>query len=342
MVVLDLRTNNRNTPFPKAAASQTNGSTGAAAGSTEVWASAGVELASQIVAAIQRHILTAETFSDLVEKLDAVKPRLQADASREELTVAGIDIGSVLEAFQHRVREANLETAVDFQKILSLVNESFTCIQAGDAKADERLKYFEKGLSEAAKMDSLASLRRHLSGMLEFTRQESRADLLEKDTKLKSMTEQMRQVQSVQARLRVSLPGRLEALEFLKGIIANGQPGGSVSLFAIDSLKALLARHGEAVATSILDELGRKQVQPLAPEGKLFCWSNSALALVAPLHEDGGSTLGAVPGTFEHRAFTGTRMAVFKVNVRSISLTLPRSIEEITASLEAFLKENVS
>ena len=174
---------------------------------------AGAGFISQILSAIERHVLAAESHADLVEKLERIKGQIRSDSPADTLLQQETEISSVLEVFEYRLRESQQEAAGDFQKILSLVNESFSCIQAGDEKSDERLKYFEQSLSQATKMDSLISVRRHLSGMLEFVREEGKLDRIEKDTKRHTMSEQLRHVQAVSSRLRTALPGRVEALD---------------------------------------------------------------------------------------------------------------------------------
>ena len=325
MVVLDLNGKRRSSPPGQAAfcsSEASSGSDGSLSANTSDHY--GIELTGSVLSAVQRHVLAGDSFNDLADRVDEIKARLKGMPERAVLLQSANEVGSILSAFQDRLRDSNRETAIDFQKVLSLLNENFSFIQAGDEKSEERLRYFERGLSLATRMDSLVSLRKHLSGMLEYVRKEGKLDGLEKETKLRSITEQMRQAQAAGSHLRVNMPGRPEALEYIKalGAAANGKPEGSAGLFLVDSLKALRARHGEEIAANILVELGRKQIP------------KDNIASAGLLH--------AVPSTFEHRAFTGNRMATFKVNIRSISTSLSRGPDEVAAALDRFCKENAA
>ncbi len=303
----------------------------------------GIELTNRTFCAIQRHVLTGESFNDLADQVDEIKAGLQVVPGPPELVQIANEIGSVLASFEDRVRESSRETAVDFQKVLSLLSENFSCMQAGDDKAEQRLRYFERGLSEATKMDSLVSLRRHLSGMLEYARTQGRLDVAEKETRLRSVTEQLHHAQAASSRLRVQMPGRTEALGHIKALqdACTGKLEGNAGLFVVDSLTAVRGRHGEEIASNILEELGRKEIQPLEQDGKVFCWSHSSLVLISQPKTGIASAglLHAVPSMFEHRAFIGTRVATFKVKIRSISTPLARGVDEVTATLDRFCRE---
>lgn len=351
MVVLGLNAKQKNSPLQQAecASSGESNESGCdlsrAALPVDLPGRHGIELTNRIFSAIQRHVLVGDSFNDLADQVDEVKAGLEADPEPAVLVRTANEIGSILSSFEDRVRESNRATAADFQKVLSLLSENFSCMQAGDDKAEERLRYFERGLSQATKMDSLVSLRRHLSGMLEYARTQGRLDVAEKETRLRSLTEQLHEVQAANSRLRTHMPGRAEALGHIKALQAAsiGKLEGNAGLFVVDSLTAVRGRHGEEIASNILEELGRKQIQPLEQNGKVFCWSNSSLVLISQPKTGLASAglLHAVPSTFEHRAFIGTRMATFKVKIRSISTSLARGVDEVTATLDRFCKEIV-
>ncbi len=297
-----------------------------------------------LLSTLQSRLFVGDAHQDLSVQVDQIRAQLATDSKRESSSIAA-KIDLLIETYQNRLNESSRETAVDFRRVLSLVNESFSCIQAGDERSEERLKYLESNLRQATRIDSLVSMRRHLANMLEFVRNEGRSDLTEKESRMQAMSEQLRQAQLVNMRLRVQLPSRIEALNYMRSLVAaTGKADFHVSLFAVDSLSAIRARHGEEVASNILEELGRQHVQPLSSEGRRFCWSASSLVLIWRPKVAGNSAglLCAVPPTFEHRAFTGTRVATFKVNVRSISTTLLSGLDEVTARLDRFSKETGS
>lgn len=304
------------------------------------------ELAARFAASIQQHVLAGDTFNDLAEKVEAIKTGLPSALEQDRLSESADEMSAVLASFQDRVRESSRETAESFRQILSLVNESVGCIQSGNEKSDARLKFFEEGLTQAARIDSLALLRRHLARMLDFVRQETKLDKTERDTTFRSITEQLRQAHAAGSRFRVQMPGRLEAIEHFKALLAapKVQLGTQVTLFVVDSLKALRARHGDEVASTALEELGHKQIQPFAAEGKLFCWSGTSLALTwqHAFAATPASQVDPVPSLFEHRAFIGNRVATFRMNVRFQSTPLSAGLDEVVASLDRFSKEKVA
>ena len=303
------------------------------------------DMIATLLTILQVKLFQGDSYKDLAAEAENVKARLKTASGNDISLRSSAEIETMLETYRARLQESNRQTAIDFKRILNLVNDSFGCILAGDEKSDERLKYLETNLRQATKMDSLVSLRRHLTGMLEFVRKESKLDLVEKESRL-GLSEEVRQAQLTSVRLHVQMPGRSDALNHMRDLVAASfeKADAQVTLFVVDTLKALRARHGEEIASSILEELGRKQIQPLAPEGKLFCWSASSLVLIARPRTAGNSAglLCAVPSTFEHRAFTGTRLATFQVNVRSISKALSSRVEDVTTILDRFSKETDS
>lgn len=302
----------------------------------------------RLLSALQRNVLVGDGCLDLSDSVDSLKIDLATATSDEQANGAVQGVVSLLERYQTRLAETNLEMAVNFRKVLGLVNESFSYLQAGNEKADGRLKYFEQTLNQATKMDSLVALRRHLSGMLDFVHKEGKRDVAEKDRQMSSMADQLRHAQAESARLRVHLPGRTEAIEVLRELVtktAAGEAGDTyVTVFVVDSLRALRARHGEEVASTIMEELGRKHVQPLAPEGQLFCWTGSSIVLTWK-HSFGStssSLLHPAPTTFEHRAFIGTRMATFRMTVRSTSTLVAGDFEDLLATLDLGSREKIA
>jgi hypothetical protein len=345
VVVLGLENNSRNSVGSGQTAPElVNGAAEADAVSHDDSSDArNIELTQRLLSSVQRHVLAGDAFIDLSEKLTAMRAHLgvASDPYVQARQIAELD--SVLELFQARVKESNRETALDFKKLLNLVNETFSCMQSGTEKSDARLKYLEQTLGQAAKMDSLASLRRHVSGVLDFVRQEGKRDLDEKGTQFKSVADQIRLVHEATSRFRVHMPGRAEALDHFKEVLADHGvgPETNVTLFAADSLKHLRTRHGDEIASNILEELARKEVQPLAPEGRLFCWSGTSLALTWR-HIFGSTSAGLLnpaPSVFEHRAFVGTRVATFKIAIRSGSTPVAGGLEDVISTLDRFSKE---
>lgn len=301
-----------------------------------------VELSMRVLSAIRRSVFTGEALSDLSEELEAIRKELNGAAGGEAASQSAGRVEALLATFQSRLREAQEERAADFKKVLDILNETFTHLSAGTEQSGVRLKQMEVNLSRAAKIDDLASLRGQLLKMLDYVRQESKLSQEAQPT-LETLGQQIRQAHASTSRFRVQLPNRLEALELLKEkLAARTVPDNlHLALFAADSLRALRARHGDEIGANILDELGRKQIQALSPEGKVFCWSPTSILLMWD-HRDPFTAPGDLPhhlkSPFEQRAFVGTRVATFSVAVRSLVMPATGAIEEISASLDRFWK----
>ena len=302
-----------------------------------------VEMSTRVLSAIRRSVLVGEAFVDLSEEMEGLRKSLhvESDASMASQNAARIE--TLLETFQNRVRQANVERASDFKNVLDILNETFTHLHAGSEKSDTRLKQFETDLNRAAKIDDISTLRGHLSKMLEVVRQEGKRDLDETHATLETLGQQIRQVHTATSRFRIQMLGRLEAIEDLKWEVADTKNSADLylALFASDSLRALRARHGDDIAANMLEELGRKQIQVLAPEGKVFCWSPTSLLLMWH-HSDTATAPGELPNRvkspFEYRAFVGTRVATFNVAIRSLVMQGSGTADEIVWALDRFWK----
>jgi hypothetical protein len=152
---------------------------------------------------------------------------------------------------------------------------------------------------------------------------------------------QIQQVHNAQSRFVSQLPGRNHAIEYLKPFLETIPVAGNLrmAMFAADSVRLIRERHGEEVANSIIQDLAAKQVQPLFPEGKVFCWSPNALLLVWHSQDEAtspGDTLSRLKPSYEQRAFVGTRVAVFNVALRSLIVQTKANLEELASTLDRF------
>jgi hypothetical protein len=91
----------------------------------------------------------------------------------------------------------------------------------------------------------------------------------------------------------------------------------------------------------ILQDLGRKQIQPLISESQIYEWSANALLLVWYQTDNTASSSDLIAGLrtpYQQRAFVGGRVAVFNVVLRSLAVQAHENIEETVSALDRFCK----
>jgi len=300
-----------------------------------------LELSSRLMAAICRSVLVGETFTDLSGKLEEIRKNLNVAGEREASGTAR-ETEALLQAFQHRVRQTDEETAQEFKGVLDILNNTFVQLNARSEKSDERMKHLEAGLNRVAKVDDLGSLRAQVGKMLEFVRQEAKFDQTNGKAEIDSLGSQIRQVQQSASRFRVHFATREEAIEELKSRLSSGGAAClHTALFVADSLRAVRVRHGDEIANNILEDLARKEIQSLVPGGGVFCWSPTSLLLIWD-HADVTTAPSELPGRFkapiECKAFVGTRTALFNIALRSVVRAANGSLDEIVWALDRFQK----
>jgi hypothetical protein len=300
-----------------------------------------LELSSRLMAAICRSVLVGGTYTDLSCKLEDLRKNLNV-ASEREASGTARETEAVLQMFQNRVRQTDEETAAEFKGILDILNTAFAQLNARSEKSDERMKHLETGLSRVAKVDDLGSLRAQVGKMLEFVRQETKVDQTNGKAELDSLGSQIRQAQQTSARFRTHFATREEAVDELKARLGTGADANlHTALFVADSLRAVRVRHGDEIANNILQDLGRNEIQSLAPNGAVFCWSPTSILLIWD-HADAAMAPSELPGRFkapiECKAFVGTRTAIFNIALRSMVRAASGSVDEIVWALDRFQK----
>lgn len=301
------------------------------------------DLSRKILTSVGSSFFIGEALADLSQELDTLREGLRAESGGETLASAAKHFSGLLHSFRERLRQADQERAEDFRKVLAILNEAFANLDTGGDRSDIRLRKLESSLQDATRIDDLRSLKTHLSQTLLFVRKEAEREREERKEALQALGNQISEVHKSAARFRVGLAGRDEALNELATSLKQNESGTNlyVALFVADAVPALRARHGNEIADGLLDELARKEIQALAPEGKIFCWAPHAVLLVWRSRDDRDKVrkLGNQLKTpFQYGASVGTRVATFSIALRSLIMQAGEALEQITAQLDQFAK----
>lgn len=300
-----------------------------------------LELANRQMAAICRSVFVGETFSDLAAKLEELRKNLSV-AGEPDPSKTAHKVEAILQNFQSRVRLNEQETAREFKGVLDILTNAFAQLSTRTEKSDERLKHLEAGLSRLSRTDDLGTLRSHVSRMLDFVRQESKADETSGRAELEVLSKDICKAHQFTSRYRLQIWNREQAIEDLKLRLAgDDRKTLYVGVFVVDALRALRLRHGDEIAANILQDLAQKEIQPVVPAGTVSCWSPKSILLVWN-HENAAAAPSDLPSRlkapFEHRAFVGTRTAVFTIVMRSMVRAAQGSVEEMVAAIDSFAK----
>jgi hypothetical protein len=302
------------------------------------------ELSRKILTSVGSSFFLGEALADLSQELDTLREGLRPDSSPENLASAAQRFSGLLLAFRERLRQADQERAEDFRKVLAILNEAFANLNTGGDRSDVRLRKLESSLQDATRIDDLRNLKMHLSQTLQFVRKEAEREREERRVAIQALGSQISEVHKSAARFRVGLSGRDEALAEMASSLGQNEAGTSLylALFVVDSLPALRARHGNEIADGLLDELGRKEIQTLAPNGKIFCWTPHAVLLVWRSSEDRDKVrkLGnQIKTPFQYGASVGTRVATFSIALRSLIMQAGGALDQITVHLDQFVSQ---
>jgi hypothetical protein len=299
-----------------------------------------LDVASRMLAAVRRSVLVGECFADLFEEMESIRKDLLVESGPQAVNNCAMRMEGVLAKYQNRLRQKDEERAADFRSVLAILNEAIHYLAAGSRQSENGRQQLENELTLAAQAADIAALRSHLAKILPAVRDESRRG---EDAPMDNLGPQIQQVYQAQSRFASRLPGRGSAIEYLKPLVESVSPPDDLrmAIFAMDSLRMIRDRHGEEVASTIVEDLGVKQLQPLFPESKLFRWSANALLLVWRDHDPSKAAADALAGlkpSYEQRAFVGARMAVFSITLRSLVVAARGGMENWTETCDRFAR----
>jgi len=177
--------------------------------------------------------------------------------------------------------------------------------------------------------------------VLQNVRQEATDERQQTRGVLEFLGSQIRDSEQVASRFGIGMALRQEAIDDMNSALRDTGANGNVyaTLFVADTLARLVALHGGDISDKLLQELARKEIQPLAPDGKVFRWSPTSVLLLwrsEKSHEQLRDAANTAKSLFEHQAFVSNRLVTFKVAVRSILLPVRGALDDILSNLDNF------
>lgn len=300
-----------------------------------------LEVVTRALGAIRQSVLCGEAFTDLFSEVDSIRKELHVKAGAEVASRCAQRLDEALATYQSRYRQLDIDRATDLRNVLDMLNESLSYLTSDVETSERRRRELEQSLSTASRLDDLTHIRKHLTKMLQVVREEAKADHGKAEKVIKSLGRQIQQIHRAQLRFSSVLRSRTDAVEYIASIMDAGAAATHLhlALFVADSLTVIRERHGDEAASLILQNMGHKQVQALAPEGQVFYWSTNSLLMVWE-HTDGSKPAGEVASTLkspvEQRVFVGSRVAIFNVAVRSLVIQARGTVDDLVGSLDRF------
>jgi len=288
-----------------------------------------------------RSALIGEALADIARNLDSLRESLRLDHDSVALNEAAQRFADLYAQFRDRLRRADQERAEDFRKVLGTLSEAVGYLSSGNQASGSRFQKLENSLQVAAKMEDLGTLRTHLSKVLQNVRQEATDERQQTRGVLEFLGSQIRDSEQVASRFGIGMALRQEAIDDMNSALRDTGANGNVyaTLFVADTLARLIALHGSDISDKLLQELARKEIQPLAPDGKVFRWSPTSVLLLwrsEKSHEQLRDAANTAKSLFEHQAFVSNRLVTFKVAVRSILLPVRGALDDILSNLDNF------
>jgi hypothetical protein len=302
-----------------------------------------LDLATRTMAAIRRSVVVGESFVDLFEEIDIIRKDLHVESNPDVVNQCATRLEDLLATYQKRLRQAEIDRSTELRNVLDMLNETLSYLTTGTQKTEDRRKQLETNLSLAGRIDDISSLRSYLTKILQSVRDGGREESHEAQEVIERLGRQIQQVHKAHSRFNSELPGRASAIEYLKQLWQTDPPPSNlhVALFVADSVKVIRERHGDEVASLILQDLGRKRLKDLTPTGEVFSWSQSALVLIWQHTDDtcpATDISSRLKQPLEQRAFVGTRVAIFNVMLRSLVVQARENTEEIEQILDRFVR----
>ncbi len=297
-----------------------------------------LDLIVRVLSAVRRSFLRGSAFSDLSERVDVIRRVLVVESSTVGVEDSATQLEALLEEFQTRSDAMAQQQAAEFGRVIAILNETFTHLHNGRESATALMSHLEGGLGKAARIEDLPTLRSHLAKMLELVRIEGKRERLESDLGLSKLGTQIQETYAACSRLGARFPQRIEAIEELRSMLLTPETKPHVGLFRAESLDSVTSRYGKEVSAILLDELGRKHLAPLVPNGKLYQWSRSSVLVLWNHLSDESSAAGlfSTAKFSEHKAFVNGRIASFKLTVKSVVVKAAGSPEDIIELLDRF------
>lgn len=288
-----------------------------------------------------RSALIGEALADIARNLDSLREKLRPDHDPSALNEFAQRFDDLYAQVRDRLKRADQERAEDFRKVLGTLSEAVAYLSSGSQASGSRFQKLQDSLQLATKMEDLGTLRTHLSKVLLNIRQEATHERQQTRGILEFFDTQIRDSEQAASRFGIRMALRQEAIADMNSALHDTGANGTVyaTLFVLDTLKQLIALHGSDISDKLLQEFARKEIQPLAPDGKVFRWSPTSVLLLwrsEKSHEQLRDSANTAKSLFEYRTLVGNRLVTFKVAVRSLLLHMRGAFDDILCNLDNF------
>jgi hypothetical protein len=286
-----------------------------------------------------RSALIGEALADIARNLDSLRENLRLDQDPVALNEAALRFADLYAQFRDRLRRADQERAEDFRKLLGTLSEAVGYLSSGNQTTGSRFQKLENSLQIATKMEDLGTLRTHLSKVLQNVRQEATEERQQTRGVLEFLGSQIRDSEQIASRFGIGVALRQEAIDDMNSALRDTGANVYATLFVADTLTRLIALHGSDISDKLLQEFARKEIQPLAPHGKVFRWSPTSVLLLwrsEKSHEQLRDAANTAKSLFEYQAVVSNRLVTFKVAVRSLLLPVRGAPDDILSNLDKF------
>jgi hypothetical protein len=288
-----------------------------------------------------RSVLIGEALADLAKNLDSLRESLRPDHDPNALNEFARRFDDLYAQFHDRLKKADQERAEDFRKVLGTLSEAVAYLSSGSQASGSRFQKLEDSLQLATKMEDLGTLRTHLSKVLLNVRQEATQERQQAQGALEFLDSRMQDSKQAASRYGIGMALRQEAIDDMNLVLRDTGAKGTAyaTLFVADTLKQLIGLHGSDISDKLLEKFARKEIQPLAPDGKVFRWSPTSVLLLwrsEKSQEQLRDAANTAKSLFEYRTFVGYRLVTFKVAVRSLLVQMRGTSDDILSNLDNF------
>ena len=244
----------------------------------------------------------------------------------------------------NRGLEEHLRTlSSEKQSALALMIEGFIQICADSEAAAQNLRFIERELDKASRLQDIRSLKSQMAGCLaalsrESARQEKGAEGLQRQIGLHNPGGAIYDPMT-------GLPGALPAESYIRGCTSSGQQI-YVLLVVLKSLDVVNRRHGYSAGDLLISRHAAAIAERLPETGRLFRWHGPSLVAVLPLAESDSAVnaeatrIAAAPS--EYLIEQDDRSILLKTVTTWMVLPILRSSDAIDFSqtLDAFVTDH--
>lgn len=231
------------------------------------------------------------------------------------------------------------------QSALGLMIEGFIKICADSEAAAQNLRFIERGLGEASRLQDIRALKNQMAGCVEALSRET--------------TRQEKSAQGLQQQIGIHNPGgaiydpvtglagAVPAENYIRGCVSSGDQI-YVLLLVLKSLDMVNRRYGYAAGDHLMSRYGVAIAERLPETGRLFRWHGPSFVAVMPLPESNSAVnaeaarITTAPS--EYVIEQEDRSVFLKANASWTVLPIRRSCDAIDLSgkLDAFVTNHAS